>query len=61
MRWRRTKRRHDESGQATVEAAFALPVLLLLVLLLVQPGIRPSRYGQRCCGGLPLARHRRGR
>ena len=39
MRWRRTKQRHDESGQATVEAAFALPVLLLLVLLLVQPGI----------------------
>lgn len=31
--------RCDERGQATVEAAFALPVLLLLVLLLVQPGI----------------------
>ncbi len=28
-----------EDGQATVEAAFALPVLFLLVLLLVQPGI----------------------
>lgn len=30
---------HDESGQATVEAAFLLPVLLGLVLLLLQPGI----------------------
>ena len=29
----------DEGGQATVEAAFALPIALLLVLLLVQPGI----------------------
>lgn len=29
----------DERGQATVEAAFALPVLLLLALLLIQPGI----------------------
>lgn len=28
-----------ERGQATVEAAFALPLALLLVLLLVQPGI----------------------
>lgn len=28
-----------ERGQATVEAAFALPVLMVLVLLLVQPGI----------------------
>lgn len=28
-----------ESGQATVEAAFVLPVALLLVLVLVQPGI----------------------
>lgn len=27
------------SGQATVEVAFALPVIMLLVLLLVQPGI----------------------
>lgn len=26
-------------GQATVEAAFALPILMVLVLLLVQPGI----------------------
>lgn len=39
MGWQRARRRRDESGQATVEAAFALPVLLLLVLLLVQPGI----------------------
>ncbi len=29
----------DESGQATVEAAFALPVLLLVMLMLLQPGI----------------------
>ncbi len=29
----------DERGQATVEAAVALPVMLCLVLLLVQPGI----------------------
>ncbi len=28
-----------ERGQSTVEAAFALPVLVLLVLLLLQPGI----------------------
>ncbi len=28
-----------EDGQSTVEAAFALPIALLLVLLLVQPGI----------------------
>ncbi|WP_241157288.1 TadE/TadG family type IV pilus assembly protein [Adlercreutzia sp. ZJ242] len=28
-----------ERGQATVEAAFALPVVMVLVLLLVQPGI----------------------
>ena len=28
-----------ESGQATVEAAFALPVLFVIVLLLVQPGL----------------------
>lgn len=33
------KRLLDERGQATVEAAFALPVLLVLVLLLLQPGI----------------------
>lgn len=33
------RRLHDESGQATVEAAFLLPVLLGLVLLLLQPGI----------------------
>lgn len=29
----------SERGQATVEAVFALPVVFLLVLLLVQPGI----------------------
>ena len=29
----------DECGQATVEAAFALPVLGLLLLLLLQPGL----------------------
>lgn len=28
-----------DRGQATVEAAFSIPVVLLLVLLLVQPGI----------------------
>ena len=28
-----------ESGQSTVEAAFALPVLMTVILLLVQPGI----------------------
>lgn len=31
--------RCDEQGQGTVEAAFVLPVLMGLVLLLVQPGI----------------------
>lgn len=29
----------SQSGQSTVEAAFALPVLMLLLLLLLQPGI----------------------
>lgn len=29
---------HD-AGQATVEAAFAIPVLMVLILLLLQPGI----------------------
>ena len=29
----------DERGQSTVEASFALPIVLVLVLLLVQPGI----------------------
>lgn len=29
----------DESAQATVEAAFALPIMLLLMLLLLQPSI----------------------
>ena len=32
-------KRWDEQGQGTVEAAFALPIMFLLVLLLVQPGI----------------------
>lgn len=32
-------KRTSQGGQATVEAAVALPVLFLLVLLLVQPGI----------------------
>lgn len=30
---------HSESGQATLEAAFAIPVLMVLLLLLLQPGI----------------------
>ena len=30
---------HEDAGQATIEAAFALPVALALVVLLVQPGI----------------------
>ncbi len=29
----------DERGQSTVEAAFVLPIVMLLVLLLLQPGI----------------------
>ena len=29
----------EDTGQATVEAAFALPIALALVILLVQPGI----------------------
>lgn len=33
------RRARDEAGQATVEAAFALPVLMVLLLLLMQPGI----------------------
>lgn len=37
MGW--VRRVRGNSGQSTVEAAFALPVLFLLVLLLVQPGI----------------------
>lgn len=36
---RRFIRENGERGQATVEAAFALPVLFMLVLLLVQPGL----------------------
>lgn len=35
----RTAGLRSERGQSTVEAAFALPLLFLLVLLLVQPGI----------------------
>lgn len=37
VKWRVGK--CDDAGQTTVEAAFALPALLLLVILLVQPGI----------------------
>ncbi|MEC4184667.1 TadE/TadG family type IV pilus assembly protein [Adlercreutzia sp. R21] len=37
MGW--VRRIRGDAGQTTVEAAFALPVLFLLVLLLVQPGI----------------------
>ena len=33
------KARAQESGQATVEAAFLIPVLLVALLLLMQPGI----------------------
>jgi len=32
-------RRADEAGQGTLEAAFAIPVLFILMLLLIQPGI----------------------
>lgn len=39
MKVRRRARRSGDGGQTTVEAAFALPVLLLLVILLVQPAI----------------------
>lgn len=34
-----TEVRHADSGQSTVEAAFLIPVLFLLLLLLMQPGI----------------------
>lgn len=30
---------HDEGGQATVEAAFLIPIVFVLLLLLIQPGI----------------------
>ncbi|MBQ9069707.1 MAG: pilus assembly protein, partial [Eggerthellaceae bacterium] len=36
MSWRT---RRCDRGQATVEAAFAIPVLFVLLLMLVQPGI----------------------
>ena len=29
----------DESGQGTVEAALVIPILSLLLLMLIQPGI----------------------
>jgi hypothetical protein len=38
MCWHISKLR-DNRGQATVEAAFALPILFVMVLMLVQPGI----------------------
>lgn len=38
-RFRRGGGRLSDRGQATVEAAFALPVLSLLLLLLMQPGL----------------------
>ena len=34
-----SRRLQDDSGQATVEAAFVIPVLFILMLLLLQPGI----------------------
>lgn len=34
-----TDRMREERGQATVEAAFAIPVLMVLLLFLLQPGI----------------------
>lgn len=38
--WRAARAfRASECGQSTVEASFALPIVLVLVLLLVQPGI----------------------
>lgn len=33
------KKRSDETGQATVEAAFLIPTLLLTLLMLIQPAI----------------------
>lgn len=30
---------HNKKAQATVEAAFAIPILMILILLLLQPGI----------------------
>ncbi len=35
----REMRLRGECGQSTIEAAFALPVLMMLMLLLLQPGI----------------------
>ena len=35
----RSRRLQDDSGQATIEAAFIIPVLFILMLLLLQPGI----------------------
>lgn len=36
---RREARPRSEAGQGTVEAALAIPILMLLILLLIQPGI----------------------
>ena len=33
------RRANDERGQGTVEAALVIPVLFVLLLLLLQPGI----------------------
>ena len=47
----------EEAGQATVEAAFALPIALALVILLVQPGILLyDRHAASCRGDVPSAR-----
>ena len=48
-------RARDARGQSTVEAAVALPVVFLLVLLLVQPGIVPY---DRMNGHRPVRRPR---
>lgn len=48
-------RARDARGQSTAEAAVALPVVFLLVLLLVQPGHRAVRpHGHGRCGGRGL-------
>ena len=55
-------RARDARGQSTAEAAVALPVVFLLVLLLVQPGIvlydRMVMAGAAAGGGRPFGRRR---